>query len=368
MFVTLTYKWFARRFRACSLYFVALAFAASLTVGHAPAYADRGDDTAEANLFSKKLPGDAERGHAKVTARQLQNALDDYRNKRFNKAIPVLEKAAANRSFVARILLAHIYRTGKGGIVDHRQAYEYYREIASEFADSDSFYYRKVPYVAHAFVQLARYMEIGVKELDIKADPTSARILFEKAAHFGDLEGQYQLGRFLIESGRIRNVKLGQRWLTRAAKRNSAKAQAYLGALYWQGDLVQRKQALALAWIEFARRNATGRVKGHVERLHETVKFDSTEKQRAQAKIYIARLRTKYKVLWREAPPREPDENMFLDGIILADPPVGFAEGQEVRRDQGGRFVQDFQVDSDADEGSRGFGFQLFNFGNAGGN
>jgi len=155
---------------------------------------------------------------------------------------------------------------------------------------------RKAPYIAQGFVRLARYMENGVAELDIKADPLMARILFEKAAHFGDIEGQYQLGRFLIESGKMRNVKLGQRWLTRAAMKNNPKAQAYLGALYWQGDLVSRKKSLALAWIEFARRNSTGTVKNQVERLYRAVRYDTTEDVQTRAEFYIGRLRTKYNV------------------------------------------------------------------------
>lgn len=167
-----------------------------------------------------------------TTSNTLRRALKAYRAKRIKEAIVGLEQAAERKSFIARFLLAHIYRTGKGGVINHRLAYDYYQQITAEFADADIQNIRHAPYVAHAFVQLARYVEGGVKELDIQANPVLARILYEKAAHFGDLEGQYQLGRFLIESGKQRNVKLGQRWLTRAAMKNNAKAQAYLGALY----------------------------------------------------------------------------------------------------------------------------------------
>jgi len=338
-------------------------------------------------------PADAAQGESKrLTQKQpgrrkslssLNMALKAYREKRVSEAIIGLEQAAKEKSFIARFLLAHIYRTGKGGVVNHRRAYDYYRQIAAEFADADIQYSRHAPYVAHAFVQLARYTEAGVDDLEIKADPVLARILFEKAAHFGDVEGQYQLGRFLIETGNGRNVKLGQRWLTRAAKKNNAKAQAYLGALYWQGDVVARKQGLALAWIEFARRNATGPVKHQVERLFQAVRYDMTLQQRSQAKRYIAQLRTKYHVLWREEPirPEEKDREL-LDGIILAEPPQGLEQDQREAKGPSNqhqehngtpaymydRYVadQDLNESKDTQENPSSFGYQMFNYGDMG--
>ena len=299
----------------------------------------------------------------------LRQALIDYRAKRIEKAVTGLELAAENKSFLARYLLAHIYRTGKGGVVDHRRAYEYYSQITAEFSNGGLYLTRKAPYIAHAFVQLARYMEDGIAELDIKADPLMARVLFEKAAHFGDIEGQYQLGRFLIESGKMRNVKLGQRWLTRAAMKNHPKAQAYLGALYWQGDLIKRKQSLALAWIEFARRNATGSVKSQVERLYRAVRFDTTEDVQNRAEFYIGRLRTKYKVLWREGPVRREQDD-FLDGIILAEPPKDLDQDQLETKGSKNQMPDTMVTGPEVfmDGGrSMGFGFQMFDYGGAAG-
>lgn len=311
-------------------------------------------------------------------ASPLQRALKAYKEKRIVEAISDFEQAAQNNSFIARFLLAYIYQTGKGGVVNHRRAYDYYYQITVEFADADIQSSRQAPYVAHAFVQLARYMEAGVKELEIKADPRLARILFEKAAYYGDVEGQYQLGRFLIETGRGRNVKLGQRWLTRAAMKNNAKAQAYLGALYWQGDLVTRKQALALAWIEFARRNATGSVKRQVERLFEAVRYDMSPKQHKRAKLYIARLKTKYNVLWREEPMRQQErEQELLDGIILAEPPQGLDQEQLEAKGPVNNYPDAGSGDPEApierygdggyDRAPSSFGFQMFDYGGAAG-
>lgn len=262
-------------------------------------------------------------GATSVEKNPIRKAILAYRQKRVGDAVDVLEQSAEDGSFIARFLLAHIYRTGKAGDVNHAKAYQYYHQITSDFADNGSYYTRITPFVAHAYVQLARYREIGVEELNIQPDPLVARILFEKAAHFGDVEGQYQLGRFLIETGQVRNIKLGQRWLTRAAIKNNPKAQAYLGALYWQGDLVKRKQSLALAWIEFARRNATGSVKEHVERLYEAVRYDLSEDEQTMAALYIGKLRSKYNVLWREVPARANSDRELLDGIVLAEPPQG---------------------------------------------
>ena len=337
----------------------------------------------EKTIIIEPLPQDIDKPHlvkpapllkkngakAKLSS-PLRQALRDYRAQRIKKAIAGLELAAEQNSFLARYLLAHIYRTGKGGVIDHRKAYEYYRQITTEFSNGGGLYLtRKAPYIAHAFVQLARYMEDGVTELDIKADPLMARVLFEKAAHFGDIEGQYQLGRFLIESGKMRNVKLGQRWLTRAAMKNNPKAQAYLGALYWQGDLVSRKKSLALAWIEFARRNSTGSVKNQVERLYRAVRYDTTEDVHNRAEFYIGRLRTKYNVLWREVPMRET-ENDILDGIILAEPPKDLDQDQLETKRQKNQMPEAMVSgpESSMDGGpSMGFGFQMYDYGGAAG-
>lgn len=337
----------------------------------------------EKTIIIEPLPQDIDKPHlvkpapllkkngpkAKLSS-PLRQALRDYRAQRIKKAIAGLELAAEQNSFLARYLLAHIYRTGKGGVIDHRKAYEYYRQITTEFSNGGGLYLtRKAPYIAHAFVQLARYMEDGVTELDIKADPLMARVLFEKAAHFGDIEGQYQLGRFLIESGKMRNVKLGQRWLTRAAMKNNPKAQAYLGALYWQGDLVSRKKSLALAWIEFARRNSTGSVKNQVERLYRAVRYDTTEDVHNRAEFYIGRLRTKYNVLWREVPMRE-NENDILDGIILAEPPKDLDQDQLETKRQKNQMPEAMVSgpESSMDGGpSMGFGFQMYDYGGAAG-
>lgn len=318
---------------------------------------------------AKKTKSDRQKSLSKSRmVSPLKQALTDYRAQRIQRAIVGFEQAAEKKSFLARYLLAHIYRTGKGGVVDHRRAYEYYRQITAEFSANDLYHARRAPYIAHAFVQLARYMEDGVAELDIKSDPHLARVLFEKAAHFGDIEGQYQLGRFLIESGKMRNVKLGQRWLTRAAMKNNPKAQAYLGALYWQGDLVTRKKSLALAWIEFARRNATGTVKNQVERLYRAVRFDTSEDVHNRAEFYIGRLRTKYNVLWRERPARKDTENEILDGIILAEPPKDLDQDQLETKEHKNQ-MPDAMVtgpENSMDGGpSMGFGFQMYEYGGA---
>lgn len=307
-------------------------------------------------------------GSVEQTSVTLLRALEDYRAQRIEKAIKGFELAAEKHSFIARYLLAHIYRTGKGGNVDHRRAYEYYLQITEEFSDGEIYHNRKAPYVAHAFVQLARYMELGVEELHIKSNPRMARMLFEKAAHYGDIEGQYQLGRFLIETGSMRNIKLGQRWLTRAAMRNNPKAQAYLGALYWQGDLISRKQSLALAWIEFARRNSSGTTKKQVERLYSAVKFDTSVEDQDRAQFYIGRLRSKYNVLWREQPRKANDDDELLDGIILAEPPKELDQQQLEAKAPHNQLPE---VGVPGPEGlldgaTGGFGYQMFDYGGAG--
>lgn len=328
---------------------------------------DKGEVADKALVEAEK---DSAGGAAKINP--LKAALQAYREKRVDDAVSGLEEAAANDSVIARFLLAHLYRTGKAGVVDHRRAYLYYRKITDDFADNGNHYVRLAPFVAHSYVQLARYMEVGVEELDMPADPMMARALYERAAHFGDIEGQYQLGRFLIETGQTRNIKLGQRWLTRAAIKNNPKAQAYLGALYWQGDLVQRKQGLALAWIEFARRNAKGSVKSQVERLYQAVRYDMTDAQESRAELFIGRLRNKYNVIWREVPADEEPDSTLLDGIILADPPQGLdleqLEAKGPRNQMPAPDGNDAETSGDGDDGyfsnrASSFGFQMFGLG-----
>ena len=91
-----------------------------------------------------------------------------------------------------------------------------------------------------------------------------------------------------------------------------------------------------------------------------------TDGDRKKARRYISKLRNKYDVLWRESPVRpEEEENDFLDGIILAEPPQGLDQEQLEAKGPSNEYIDEsddqYYGRSESDRG--GFGFQLYNYG-----
>ena len=81
-------------------------------------------------------------------------------------------------------------------------------------------------------------------------------MLRHAGAYFGDAEAQYQLGRlYLTGTGVEKNPGVAANWLTMAARKQHASAQALLGEMLWSGEGVGQQQARGLALLMLAQEN-----------------------------------------------------------------------------------------------------------------
>ncbi len=77
--------------------------------------------------------------------------------------------------------------------------------------------------------------------------------LYSNAAELGDNEGQYQLGRLLIEEGGGQNSKdQGIIWLKKAADAQHSQASGYLGRLLVNGCIIKKNRPKGINLLKFA--------------------------------------------------------------------------------------------------------------------
>lgn len=184
-------------------------------------------------------------------------------------ALDSLRFAAEKGHPLAAWKLGRMYAHGDGVQEDDIKAFEYFRQIATAYAD-DSPTSPRAPFVASAFVELGSYYLTGITDSAIQPNVARAREIFTYAAsYFGDANAQYRLGiLFLDESDR--DPRMAARWLKLAAKKGHVPAQARLGALLFDGDFHGTDNRITgLMWLTIAQRRSGGADAGWISELHE---------------------------------------------------------------------------------------------------
>jgi len=210
-------------------------------------------------------------------------------------AIEQLRKAAENGHPIAQWKLGKIYQNGDGVPVNDAKAFEFYREVVDNHSDEA----RGTPqaaFVASAFVALGTYYLKGIDNTAVRPNVARARELYTYAASiFGDADAQYNLGRlYLDQSSTDRDPRQAARWLTVAAKKGHAGAQALLGQLLFTGDDdLPRHPAQGLMWLTVARANAHDASEDWIRDAQEQAFSVASEPERrkgvAEAQNWIAR-------------------------------------------------------------------------------
>jgi hypothetical protein len=175
-----------------------------------------------------------------------------------SESLPALEYAAKHGVLGAQLKLARIYASGRDDVAkDDAKAFIYFQQIADQQADiSPNSPIAK--FAGEAFVALGQYYVDGIPSMPLAPNPAYAVDLFRHAAsYFGSAEAQYRLARLYMNGeGVERNIGLAVNWLTAAAKKQHAAAQATLGEILWRGQDVRQRQARGLALIILAHENA----------------------------------------------------------------------------------------------------------------
>jgi uncharacterized protein len=216
----------------------------------------------------------------------------------------------ASDRFFAEFYLARVYSEGTPG--DHSKAYVLFRKIADENVEVDPDRSQRAPFVAKALIALARYLQAGIKEIDLPANPRrAADYLNHAATFFGDKDAQFELARiYLSGEGPNGEIKLGLHYLSVLTEAGHPAAQAVLADLFWGGRHVKKDDARALALATIAVANAPAHERMWIEESYATMFCATPPATREAAVGLVARWR---KVFARPSP--EPS------GLVANDLP-----------------------------------------------
>lgn len=174
-----------------------------------------------------------------------------------SNSLTALQYAAEGGHPIAQWRLGRMYADGDGVDRDDLRAFDYFSRIANQHAE-DSPSAPQAQIVANAFVALGRYYRDGIPNTRVKSDRERAREMFHYAAsYFGNADAQYNLARMYLDGvGSQRDPKYAARWLAQAAQKGQFQAQALLGQMLFNGDLLPKQSARGLMWLTLARDNA----------------------------------------------------------------------------------------------------------------
>jgi len=176
--------------------------------------------------------------------------------------IAALEAAAAAGDTMALWQLGLMYESGEGVTQDKAKAFAYFSQIADQHADAAP---RGVEadIVAQSFVKMGEYYREGVPEAGIPQDDNySTRLILHAASYFGDADAQYRVGELYLDNdGLGENPIQSARWLSLAARKGHAAAQAKLGDMLFNGDgELDPNPVEGLMWLTVASRRAVGTI------------------------------------------------------------------------------------------------------------
>ena len=234
----------------------------------------------------------------KSTRDAVDQGLGAYKAGRYELAIAPLKFASNRGSFLAAFLLAQIYADNATPYTDHSKAYQIYKSIADEYADINPEDDPKVPYVAHAMVELARYVKSGLKDANVaKNGALSEEYLHHAATFFNSADAQFELAKAYLRDDQqavAANVRLAMHWLSRLTKKRHAGGQALLADLLWKGQFVRQDRKRALALITVAVEHAPLEQRIWIEEIYQRI-FCGTERlKRRQSGPFVAKWRKKY--------------------------------------------------------------------------
>jgi hypothetical protein len=233
----------------------------------------------------------------------LERGLSAYQAGRQEAAIPALMEVAATGDasdrFFAEFYLARVYSEGAPG--DHSKAYVLFRKIADENVEVDPDRSQRAPFVAKALIALARYLQAGIREIDLPANPRrAADYLNHAATFFGDRDAQFELARmYLSGEGSSSEIKLGLHYLSVLTEASHPAAQAVLADLFWRGQHVKKDDARALALATIAAANAPAHERMWIEESYASIFCSTSPATREAAGALVARWR---KVFARPTP------------------------------------------------------------------
>jgi uncharacterized protein len=207
-------------------------------------------------------------------------------------AIKLLSAAADEHVFLAQYYLARIYSTRGTRYANRAAAYQLYNSIAVENADRDPEFDFRAPFVARSELELARYLQTGIPELSIAADPIAARDHLVRAAQiFGDADAQFELAKLDLANADTQRAGLDL-LETVADQRGHAGALAFLSQLWLTGRYVGSvRPSYAFAYASLAIENAPVQDRIWIKQNFQRVFCATTVADREQGAELLPQLR-----------------------------------------------------------------------------
>lgn len=180
------------------------------------------------------------------------------RDGRAEEAVTALQYAASNGHVASAWRLGRMYMDGQGVARSDLKAFETFLRITRERGDENP-NSPDARFVASAFVALGNYFVEGIPNTHVRANPQRAfELYFYAASTFGDADGQFRLGRLMLEGqGTRRDPLQAARWLSLAAAKSHHQAQAVLGHMLFMGRDVPRQAPRGLMFLTLARESAS---------------------------------------------------------------------------------------------------------------
>jgi hypothetical protein len=180
------------------------------------------------------------------------------RDGRTDEAVSALQFAANGGHAASAWKLGRMYMDGDGVAQNDLKAFETFRRITIERGD-ESPNSPDARFISSAFVAMGNYLIEGIPNTYVRANPQRAfELYFYAASTFGDADGQFRLGRLLLEGqGTTRDPRQAARWLSLAAGKSHYKAQAVLGHMLFTGAGVPRQAPRGLMFLTLAKEAAS---------------------------------------------------------------------------------------------------------------
>lgn len=221
----------------------------------------------------------------------LEQGINAYRGGYVEFAIPALRFAAGNGEFLAQYLLAAILSDNSGAYTDHGEAFRLLRQIVINNANVDPDDDPRAPYVSKALLSFGEYLNRGVPELKMAANPAMALRYIEHAAKFfGNRDAQFVLAKMLIsgEAGR-KDPALALHFLSTLVQGGHPGAQAFLADQYWRGSNVAKNETRALALAELAVKGAAPTDYLWIDEIYQNIYCGMNEPRRSEARPLVQR-------------------------------------------------------------------------------
>ena len=186
----------------------------------------------------------------------MRGARRAWREGRYAQARELFSRALKNGNVTAAWYLGHLYRTGRGGVLDKGKAFHSYRRVWLEY-NSLSPYDSRFLIAVDSLVRVADGYRDGIKSAGIGKNPNRAYNLYLTASGFNHPGAEHGLAMMFLKGDGVRQKpKRALGWLRSAARKGYAPSRTVLGDLHWQGRFVRKDRVRAIMWYLLAQNSA----------------------------------------------------------------------------------------------------------------